>query len=208
LNRETNILETAPAKPVLVPGTLRTATNSASICNEVVSHASLYACNHGNTHCRPKWGGENEYHQVLYPAQHDHPNSMATWNMDAYVADAEANTETEQDDQNMKTVVHDSTWLLYQQVYAKLGCYFDSHYTYVPSSSSSPSSSITSSSEPTSTHGIVMASGPAAIPCLQRVSGTETGAPLPTTAMCASTTLASTWIEATSADRSNFGPII
>jgi len=171
LNRETNILEPAPADPVLVPDTLRTATNSAATCNEVVvPTTSLYrdhSYNHGNTRS-PQWGGENEYHQVLHPAQHDHPHAMATWNMDAYVADAEANTATEQDDQNMKTVVHDSTWLLYQQVYAKLGCYFDSQYTYVPSSSSSPSSSVTSSSEPTPTHGIVMASGPAAIPWQHR----------------------------------------
>jgi hypothetical protein len=107
-------LETQAPEPVFVP-------------NALFHLDHLYS--HGNPMI-PQGGGENGrlvHRQVPYHAQHDHPDAMTMWEMDAHEV-SEANTaalQTLHDDQNMNTVVHDSTWLLYQQVFAKLGCDFD-----------------------------------------------------------------------------------
>jgi hypothetical protein len=130
--------------------------------------------NHGNPRI-PHGGGENGrllHRQVPYPAQHGHPDAMTTWEMDAHEA-YEANTadlQTLHDDQNLNTVVHDSTWLLYQQVFAKLGCDFDGschNGVGVVLNSSSQSSTVTSTEPSSSPLDIVMAaSGGRAAPCI------------------------------------------
>jgi hypothetical protein len=71
----------------------------------------------------------------------------------------------------MNTVVDDSTWLLYQQVFAKLGCDFHGSCHSVNGfvlNSSSQSSTVTSATEPSSSPlDIVMAaSGGRAAPCI------------------------------------------
>ena len=130
--------------------------------------------NHGNPMI-PQGCGENGrlvHHQVPYPAQHDHPDAMTTWAMDAHEA-YEANTaalHALHDDQNMNTIVHDSTWLLYQQVFAKLGCDFDGSCHSVNGvvlNSSLQSSAVTSATEPSSSPlDIVMSTSGRAAPCI------------------------------------------